>query len=118
VNSHLYESDFYGWTQQQADLLKTGRLTELNVDHLSEEIESMGASERHQLQNRLRILLAHLLKWQFQPRLQGRSGLATIEERGTYSESLSAGGIAGSQGNQSGSIGFSQGTPLYPRTNF
>lgn len=81
MSINLHEQDFYGWIQQQADLLRSGRLSELDVEHLIEEIESMGASERSQLQNRLRILLAHLLKWQFQPAYRGRSWLATIEEQ-------------------------------------
>jgi hypothetical protein len=81
MSTNLHEQDFYGWTQQQAHLLRSGRLSELDVEHLVEEIESMGASEQNQLQNRLRILLAHLLKWQFQPAHRGRSWLATIEEQ-------------------------------------
>ena len=53
----------------------------MDLDHLAEEIESMGVSERHQLQSRLRVLLAHLLKWQFQPAFRSRSWEATIEEQ-------------------------------------
>jgi len=66
MNAHLHDLDFHAWTQQQAALLKQGRLDQLDLEHLIEEIESMGASERNQLQNRLKILLGHLLKWQFQ----------------------------------------------------
>lgn len=81
MSANLYNNDFHGWTRQQAELLKSGRLSELDVEHLIEEIESMGASERNQLQNRLRILLAHLLKWQYQSDFRGRSWSATIEEQ-------------------------------------
>ena len=79
-----YEADFYGWTQEQASLLRTGRLAELDVEHLIEEIESIGRSERRQLTNRFELLLMHLLKWQHQPDrrdIDGKSWLRTIREQ-------------------------------------
>ncbi len=77
----LYERDFYAWTQRQAQLLREGKLAEVDIDHLIEEVESMGASERNQLQSRLKVLLAHLLKWQYQSHLRSRSWSATIKEQ-------------------------------------
>ncbi len=77
----LYNEDFYAWTQQQAQFLKTGQFAKLDIDALIEELESMGASEKRTLMSRLEILLMHLLKWQFQPALQSRSWLLTIEEQ-------------------------------------
>jgi len=41
----------------------------------------MGASERRELGNRLAVLLAHLLKWQFQPERRGTSWRLTIKEQ-------------------------------------
>lgn len=79
-----YEADFYRWTQEQASLLRTGRLAELDVEHLVEEIESMGRGERRQLTDRLELLLMHLLKWQYQPDRcdsDGKSWLRTIREQ-------------------------------------
>lgn len=58
----IYEQDYYAWTQQQADLMRTRRYRDLDMDHLIEEIESMGVSERRQLVDRLKVLIAHLLK--------------------------------------------------------
>ena len=77
--SLLHDLDFYAWTQQQAGLLKSGNLTEIDVKHLIQEIESMGASERRELINRLAVLLAQLLKWQYQPSFRGRSWQFTIK---------------------------------------
>ncbi len=74
-----YRNDFYGWTQEQAALLKAGRLDRLDIEHLIEELESMGARERRELGNRLAVLLMHLLKWQFQPERRGRSWSLTIK---------------------------------------
>lgn len=76
-----YDEDFYGWTLTNASLLKQGKFNEADMENIIEEIESMGRSEKSQLTNRLSVLIAHLLKWQFQPELQGRSWHGTIKEQ-------------------------------------
>ena len=77
----LYESDFYSWTQQQAGLLRQGRLGELDVVNILEEIESIGRSEQRQLSHRLDVLLMHLLKWQYQPSHRSSSWEGSIKEQ-------------------------------------
>lgn len=77
----VYEKDFYAWTQEQAALLREHQYTKLDLDNLIEEIESIGRSEYRQLGNRLEVLIMHLLKWQYQPELQGRSWELTILEQ-------------------------------------
>jgi hypothetical protein len=74
-----YQKDFYSWTCEQAELLRTGRFNELDVFNLVEEIETMGRSEKRELQSRLMVLLVHLLKWQYQPARRGRSWTLTIK---------------------------------------
>lgn len=81
MGANLHDQDFYAWTQQQAGLIRAGRVSELDLEHLLEEVESMGASERSQLQSRLKILIGHLLKWQYQPAFRSRSWTATIKEQ-------------------------------------
>ncbi|MDD5277747.1 MAG: DUF29 domain-containing protein [Methylovulum sp.] len=76
-----YEKDFYTWTQQQAAFLKSGQFSEIDLENLIEEIESMGRSEKRELESRLTILLMHLLKWQYQPAYRGRSWELTIDEQ-------------------------------------
>lgn len=76
-----YEQDFYGWTQEQAALLKSGRLNELDIENLIEEVETMGRSEKRALESRLSVLLLHLLKWHYQPSRRGNSWLFTITEQ-------------------------------------
>ena len=76
-----YESDFYGWANEQAGLLREGRLAEADIENIAEEIESLGRSEKRELVNRLAVLLAHLLKWQFQPAWRGKSWRLTIKEQ-------------------------------------
>ena len=74
-----YQKDFYSWTCEQAELLRAGRFNELDVFNLVEEIETMGRSEKRELQSRLMVLLVHLLKWQYQPARRGRSWTLTIK---------------------------------------
>jgi hypothetical protein len=66
--SKLYDLDYSAWAAQTAKLLRQGRFSELDLEHLVEELGDMGKSQRHELVSRLRVLLAHLLKWQFQYR--------------------------------------------------
>ncbi len=77
----LYEQDFYRWTQEQAALLKAGALSQLDIENLIEEVESMSRSEKREMVSRLAVLIMHLLKWDFQPELRGRSWELTIEEQ-------------------------------------
>lgn len=81
MNAVRHDEDFFAWTQQQAAFLKQGRLADLDIDHLSEELESMGASDKRELMSRLTVLLTHLLKWQYQPERRGTSWRLTIAEQ-------------------------------------
>jgi len=78
ASARLYETDFYGWIQQQAGVLKAGNFASLDLDNLIEEIESMGKSHQRALESRLEVLLMHLLKWQFQPKRRTPSWEHTI----------------------------------------
>lgn len=79
MNPELYEKDFYEWTQKNAQLLREGRLSEIDLDNLIEELESMGRSEKRAFVNRLAILISHLLKWQYQPERRSKSWRSTID---------------------------------------
>jgi Domain of unknown function DUF29 len=81
VSNSLYDRDFYAWANQQAALLRAGRVTEADIQNIAEEIESMGRSERRELVNCLAVLLQHLLKWQYQPLFRGASWRLTVEEQ-------------------------------------
>jgi hypothetical protein len=72
-NDQLYEQDFYAWANEQAGLLRAGKLSEADIEHIAEEIESIGKGEKRELVRRLKILLLHLLKWQYQPSHRGNS---------------------------------------------
>jgi ribosomal protein L29 len=76
-----YETDIIAWANEQAELLRSGRLSELDIDHLAEEIEDVGKSEQRELASRLALLLAQLLKWHYQPGSRGSSWQRTIKEQ-------------------------------------
>jgi len=77
-SDQLYEKDFYAWANKNAELLRAGRLSEVDAGNIAEELETMGRSEKRELTNRLAVLLAHLLKWVFQPELRSNSWKYTI----------------------------------------
>jgi len=79
--THLYDTDFYGWIQNQAAMLRNRDFAALDLDNLIEEVESMGKSEKRELESRIELLLMHLLKWQYQPSFRGASWEATIIEQ-------------------------------------
>ena len=76
-----YDLDFYAWANEQAALLRAGKLASADIDNIAEEIESMGRSEKRELISCLDILLLHLLKWQFQPDSRVKSWRFSIEEQ-------------------------------------
>lgn len=73
--------DFALWSAEQAELLRRGRLDRVDVENLAEEIESVGNSERYEIDSRMEVLLQHLLKWQFQPEKRKRGWKASIAEQ-------------------------------------
>jgi hypothetical protein len=87
-NITSYDEDFHAWAIQSAALIRQGRLAELDLDHIAEELESMGASDRRELLNRLQILVMHLLKYQFQPERRSKSWKLTIVHQRTAIERL------------------------------
>ena len=77
----LYEQDLFAWTQQQVNLLTHQRWHELDVENLIDELEGMARRDRREMINRLIILIAHLLKWEFQPDHQSGSWRGSIQEQ-------------------------------------
>jgi hypothetical protein len=76
-----HDRDFYAWTQNQAQLLRTGQFAGLDIQQIAEELEDMGRTEKRALESRLEVLIMHLLKWQYQPNLRSRSWQLTVREQ-------------------------------------
>jgi hypothetical protein len=64
--AHLYDTNYTEWAKRNAELLKVGSFAQIDIPHLIDELSDMGKAEFNELESRLIILLAHLLKWQFQ----------------------------------------------------
>ncbi|HEX3210262.1 MAG TPA: DUF29 domain-containing protein [Geminicoccaceae bacterium] len=67
VPSQLYDQDFYAWSKAQADLLRGGRYSELDLEHLIAEVDDLGDALKRSVRNRLRTIVEHLLKLQDSP---------------------------------------------------
>jgi hypothetical protein len=78
MNPMLYDQDFYTWAYQQSNLLRQGKFDQVDIPHLIEELEDLGTRHYDQLESRLMILTAHLLKWQVQHWRRSNSWRATI----------------------------------------
>lgn len=78
--AQLYGRDFNLWIVATAELLREGRLTELDVANLLEEIESMGRGEKSALKSNLVVILWHLLKWKYQAEKRSTSWELSIAE--------------------------------------
>ena len=76
-----YESDVVAWAKEQAALIRAGQFDQLDLTHIAEEIEDVGKSEQRELASRMAVLLAHILKWKFQPQKRSMSWTLTIKEQ-------------------------------------
>lgn len=76
----LYEKDFGAWSLEQAHLLKNKAFDRLDIDHLFEEIQDLGKSDKRALASHLMIVLAHMLKCKYQPEYYTKSWKDTIDE--------------------------------------
>ncbi len=72
--SELYEQDFYAWSELQAELLRGQRFSELDLEHVVEEIEDVGGSLYREVRSRVRTIIEHLLKLEHSEIIEPRAG--------------------------------------------
>src|SRR5262249_61884232 len=58
----LYDTDFVAWADETAALVRAGRLNELDLEHVAEEIEGLAGSDRRAVRSQLRRLVVYLIK--------------------------------------------------------
>lgn len=58
----LYEHDFVMWIEKTVEQLKTQNFSALDLEHLIDEVESLGKREKRELKNHLITLFEHLYK--------------------------------------------------------
>jgi hypothetical protein len=80
TNTELYTHDFYAWCLTTARLIQEEKWYDIDTAALAEEVESLGRSQKRELESRLHVLVMHLLKWRYQPegRQHGQSWRSTI----------------------------------------
>ena len=78
ARSIRYADDIFGWVNQQIELLKAGRLTEIDADNIAEELADVAHNQYDKLESALRVLLLHFLKWDHQPALRSKSWVFSI----------------------------------------
>ncbi|MFY9260125.1 MAG: DUF29 domain-containing protein [Gallionella sp.] len=73
-----YQTDIVAWANEQSALIRMGKFDQLDLEHIADEVADVGKSEQREFASRMAVLLAHLLKWQYQPAYRGRSWQGTI----------------------------------------
>lgn len=73
AEGNLYERDFYRWVERQAELLRAGRLGDLDLDNLILEVEGLADSKRSAVLNNARVVMEHLLKLEHNPAIDPRN---------------------------------------------
>ncbi|MDX2181928.1 MAG: DUF29 domain-containing protein [Bryobacteraceae bacterium] len=81
ANAELYHADGAAWAEETAQLLRERRFDEIDFDALVEEVEGLSQSNHDQADNRAGVLIAHILKWRYQPERRSRSWIDTIAEQ-------------------------------------
>jgi hypothetical protein len=78
MSASLYTTDFYAWAQHQSDYLRLEEFDKIDWQNIAEELQDLGNQTRREVESRLRLIIMHLLKWQWQPDHQSRSWRNTI----------------------------------------
>jgi hypothetical protein len=84
----LYDRDYYLWLSNTAKLLKAKKFTQLDLENLIEEIESLGKSEKRAITSNLIVIILHLLKWRYQPEKRSHSWKSSLREHRRRIQSL------------------------------
>jgi len=76
--SRSYKDDLFGWVEDQVALLNAGRLSEIDVVNIADELGDVGKDQYDKLESAIRIVLHHLLKWDHQPSYRSKSWVFSI----------------------------------------
>ena len=91
--SLLYESDETAWLEAMSELIRLGRLEELDYSNLTDYLSDMARRDRREVESRLTVLLTHVLKWSLQPDRRSGSWKGTIVEQRQELEGLVRRGV-------------------------
>ncbi len=89
----FYEADETGWLEATAELVRAGRLGEVDTASLAEYLSDMAKRDRKEVVSRLVVLLTHLLKYEYQPERRSGSWRTTIRTQRRELADDVAGGV-------------------------
>jgi hypothetical protein len=89
----LYETDETAWLEATAELVRDGRLEQIDTGTLAEYLADMARRDRREVESRLTTLIAHVLKWVHQPERRSGSWRATVVEQRQELEGLVGRGV-------------------------
>lgn len=78
MNKQLYNTDYVRWAETMAEILDKRDFEHLDIENLVEEIKDLSKRERDRLLSSIRLIIHHLLKWDYQPNKRSRSWEITI----------------------------------------
>jgi hypothetical protein len=92
-DADLYETDYYRWLEEQAELLREGRTEDIDVANLIEEFEELAVGERASVESHAETVIEHLLKLEHSPAERPRRGwrLTVARHRGRLAKRLTPG---------------------------
>jgi len=89
----LYESDETAWLEATSELIRQERFDELDYPNLAECLADLARRDRREVESRLTVLIAHALKWTYQPNRRSGSWRATVIEQRQELEGLVSRGV-------------------------
>ncbi|MDX1948390.1 MAG: DUF29 domain-containing protein [Pirellulaceae bacterium] len=89
----LYETDETAWLEVTAAMVRGGQFDQVDTETLAEYLSDMARRDRREVESRLIVLLAHLLKWVHQPERRSGSWRATVVEQRQELEGLLGRGV-------------------------
>jgi hypothetical protein len=89
----LYDLDETAWLDAMARLARDGRPDELDLPNLADYLSDLSRRDRREVESRLAVLMAHFLRWEFQPAHRSRSWRATVVEQRQELNRLAARGV-------------------------
>jgi hypothetical protein len=89
----LYKADETAWLEAMARLIREGNVAELDYTHLAEYLEDMARRDKREVASRLALLIAHLLKWRYQPERRSGGWRATVESQAQELRELLESGV-------------------------
>ena len=89
----LYERDETAWLEAMSEMIRLGRLEELDYANLAEYLTDMARCDRREVESRLTVLLTHVLKWVHQPNRRSGSWKGTIVAQRQELEALVSRGV-------------------------